>query len=259
MSPFATLLATLCLFETITLPLAGEVRRSSLFGYTVGGEVLDIEEAAARPGEILAAAPPPPVAKGEPSREEPAPVTRRSAVEEPAPAPELLVTLDAFPPASENAANDEDDGELLASVPEPPADIFAADDFDPAEAIVRVCDACSGGQRHRRGGCVRCGGRLVRAWVNNREVTPGAPCRTDAERLGVVNALSDLFPDLNDRVRQGALTLFGLATRGASPAARTQALAQWQLARRNEAFRAEVDGASSARVRRIEQGWGAPG
>ena len=274
MSPFFAALFALPLLASIPLP-CGEIRRSSLFGYrTEAGAVLDLEEAAEL--AALQAAPPPPAPAGKamanpyrlPSGEVlnfPEHCTdarerftlrggavvwaERVSESEPAPTTFFLELESQVAPAN-------DDAEQLA-VAEPPADQFE-DDFQPAEAVVRVCDVCKGGQRHPRGGCPRCDGRLVRAWVNNREVTPWARCRDDAERLGVVNALSDLFPDLDDRVRQGAMKMFGIATTGISTAARSQALWQWLLARQNEAFRAEIDGAPPAQLQALQRTWGDP-
>lgn len=123
-------------------------------------------------------------------------------------------------------------------------------------ATARVCGACNGGRR--RGACARCDGRCVRAWVANREVSPVARPRCEEESLGVVYALSDLFPSLDDRQRQGALALLGGVTRGASPQLRRQASAQWALGAAVARADAARAGALPAEQRAVEARWQLP-
>lgn len=152
---------------------------------------------------------------------------------------------------------DPDEEQLFADEPDPASVERPVGEIEPDLAIARPCDACHGGHRNRRGGCLRCDGRCVRVWCNNREIKPLARTRTEEEALGVVNALSDLFAGLDDRQRLGALDLFRVVTEDASPALRHQALAQWKLGARNAVVDARMAGASAEEEEAVAARWGA--
>jgi hypothetical protein len=226
LSPFHALIYSLPLLASVSLPV-GPVRRVSLFGYQLAGQVLDLEEAVAR-AEAMGRDPPVPA---------PGPANDGGSAPRPpaneVPAAERFVQLDevdGFMPAGSN-----DVGQPCA-----PADLDAGDQADeiiPAEAQAAICVKCGGGKRYQTLGCTGCHGYHVKVFVEGCQVTHTSPPGTDEEQLGAVTALSLLHGELDDRQLKGAVELaFLLVPRSASPAVRAAAIAQWVHVRDGERF-----------------------
>lgn len=254
MSPYAAILSTLVLFETFTLP-CGPVRRSSLFGFELAGEVLELDEAAAR----VDAWRPPPAPAGRAGLVRLSPPVE--LLDTPAPLEEptedgeqhvrgLEVAVDDAPTTLESA--------LLASLlrtivaassaganvtPPPSSGVTARGDavdsgpaFDPEldsepqpHAIARPCVACNGGNRRRRHGCDRCHNRGVRVWIGDTEIGR-APPRTDAERRSVVRALAEVLPELPETAQRGVQDLFNVTMAAADPDTRDFGIREMRFA-----------------------------
>jgi hypothetical protein len=261
MSPHSILLSSLVLFETLTFPLVGPVTRTSLLGYRLdlAGDVLDLQEAAARV-DAMGATPKAPPCPGLVRLAEPLVTVAPEVTKLPMVTAEPVVTMVTTPPgepspslpvgkAEPMATYGHLDGpaERLVELDADEEQLFThaaaraserravgadvdgeGDEIQPDGARAVLCDVCKGGARHQRNGCPRCDGRCIRVWCNNREISPLARPRTDQEALGVVCALSRIFGELeDDRQRAGARSLFDVATRRPSKALRRQALAQW--------------------------------
>lgn len=221
-----------------SLVLGGvEVRRSSLFGFTIGTETLDIGDAAQRldvHGLDVAAddtAPEPPCSGPcDPESGRPCVACVDEMSRE---ADALIVEIfgdDEEPVTSSPVeAPSEEQGELFAAGPTlAKVAPVALEPVEVAEqlpeAVARLCPACDGGRRRR---CMRCEGRCVRLWVGKIEIWCSAP-RTEAGKLAGAYALAGLLAEgLDGRPLQGAHALFGVVLGGASPETRERALARW--------------------------------
>lgn len=250
---FERLLSTLVLGESFVFPGGIEVRRTSLFGFHLFGagifEVAEAAEHAVKAAELSIAiaeqaaaelATERPSCSGPCDAEEGRPC--QACVEEMGRhADELIVEMFG-----------EEEDEEPASDPAPPSvpaeqtSLFYEADprideeaLRPIEAedlptqvlppaVARLCPACDGGRRHRRGACPRCSGRCVRLWCENREVIY-APPATEAGKLVAGLALADLLAEgIHARAVQGAHELLVVALRGCTPETRAAVLERWQ-------------------------------
>lgn len=208
-------LDSLCLFEAAPFGGGLGVRRVSLFGFSADsdGEVLDLEEMTARiqaqldqhqqlahrVAEELAQLPEPPP---------------DAPPEAPAPAPSAVRLVEPTR-RSPRPVRDPDD------------DINAEQACD---AKARPCLDCDGGRSRaaKTLGCLRCGGRGVRVWSHDVEVTGGWQARHEPERVAIAAALANALAGLPPAARAGARELLELVLLGAKPATRVRALAWWQ-------------------------------